>query len=451
MDYFNNFSDDWFGYFKIKIKVTSLNIFLNKKILIYGLGKTGLSALEFLKNRAEIFVHDDHLSKFKNLGIKNTISYKNILKLNFDQIILSPGIDINKCKLSKFLKKNYNKIYSDLDVFYSFYKNDCITITGTNGKSTTCQLMYKVLLNQKYDVRLVGNIGNPILSVKNFKKKTIFIVEASSYQLEYSKLFKSKYAAILNLSPDHIERHQTLNKYVNAKFKLLKYQLKGYLAFIKKDDLLIKKKLKSNRFNSKIIRVDTNEANRFLKKINNEYFLSETNKENLSFILEISKKLKLKNSLLKKSVEKFKGLKFRQQIIHKKKYLTIINDSKSTSFSSSINILKIHPNIYWLIGGIHKKGDKFDLSKKYFQNIKAFIYGKNKKFFNETLKKKIRYENFETLKGALKKIFININKQKFINQTILFSPCAASFDDFKNFEDRGLYFNKLIKKYLNGI
>jgi len=451
LDYFNNFSDDWFGYFKIKIKVTSLNIFLNKKILIYGLGKTGLSALEFLKNRAEIFVHDDHLSKFKNLGIKNTISYKNILKLNFDQIILSPGIDINKCKLSKFLKKNYNKIYSDLDVFYSFYKNDCITITGTNGKSTTCQLMYKVLLNQKYDVRLVGNIGNPILSVKNFKKKTIFIVEASSYQLEYSKLFKSKYAAILNLSPDHIERHQTLNKYVNAKFKLLKYQLKGYLAFIKKDDLLIKKKLKSNRFNSKIIRVDTNEANRFLKKINNEYFLSETNKENLSFILEISKKLRLKNSLLKKSVEKFKGLKFRQQIIHKKKYLTIINDSKSTSFSSSINILKIHPNIYWLIGGIHKKGDKFDLSKKYFQNIKAFIYGKNKKFFNETLKKKIRYENFETLKGALKKIFININKQKFINQTILFSPCAASFDDFKNFEDRGLYFNKLIKKYLNGI
>ena len=214
---------------------------------------------------------------------------------------------------------------------------------------------------------------------------------------------------------------------------------------------MIKKKLKSNRFNSKIIRVDTNEANRFLKKINNEYFLSETNKENLSFILEISKKLKLKNNLLKKSINKFKGLKFRQQIIYKKKYLTIINDSKSTSFSSSIDILKIHPNIYWLIGGIHKKGDKFDLPKKYFQNIKAFVYGKNKKFFNENLKKKIKYENFETLKGALKKIFVNINKQKFTNQTILFSPCAASFDNFKNFEDRGIYFNKLIKKQLNGI
>ena len=428
-----------------------MNIFLNKKILIYGLGKTGLSALEFLKNKAKIFVHDDHLSKFKNLGIKNTISYKKLLKLNFDQIILSPGIDINKCKLSKFLKKNHNKIYSDLDVFCSFYKNDCITITGTNGKSTTCQLMYEVLLNQKYDVRLVGNIGNPILSVKNFKKKTIFIVEASSYQLEYSQLFKSKYAVILNLSPDHIERHKTLNRYVNAKFRLLKSQLKGYLGFVKKDDLLIKKKLTSNRFNSKIIRVSTNKANIFLKDINNEYFLSETNKENLSFVLEISKKLKLKNNLLKKTVRKFKGLKFRQQIIHKEKFLTIINDSKSTSFSSSIDILKIHSNIYWLIGGIHKKGDKFDLPKKYFQNIKAFIYGKNKKFFNEALKKKINYENFDSLKSALKKIFINIDNQKFANQTILFSPCAASFDNFKNFEDRGLYFNKLIKKQLNGI
>ena len=451
MDYFNYFSNDWFGYFEIKIKVNSLSIFLNKKILIYGLGKTGLSALEFLKNKAEIFLYDDHLSKFKNLGIKNTISLKNLLKLNFDQIILSPGIDLNKCKLSKFLKKNRSKIYSDLDVFYSFYKNDCITITGTNGKSTTCQLMYEVLLNQKHDVRLVGNIGNPILSVKNFKKKTIFIVEASSYQLEYSKLFKSKYAILLNLSPDHIERHQTLNKYVNAKFKLLKNQLKGYLAFVKKDDLLIKKKLISNRFNSKIIRVEKNEANRFLKDINNEYFLSETNKENLSFILEISKKLKLKNNLLKKSIKRFKGLKFRQQIIHKKKRLTIINDSKSTSFSSSVDILKIYPNIYWLVGGIHKKGDKFNLSKKYFQNIKAFIYGKNKKFFNEALKKKIKYENFDSLKSALKKIFKNINKQKFKNQTILFSPCAASFDNFKNFEDRGLYFNKLIKRQLNGI
>ena len=428
-----------------------LNIFLNKKILIYGLGKSGLSAFKFLKDKSDVFLYDDLQSHDKAKNIKkNLISYKNILKLKFDQIILSPGIDINKCKLFKFLKKNHNKIYSDLDVFYAFYKNDCITITGTNGKSTTCQLLYEVLLNQKLDVKLVGNIGNPILSVKNVKKKTIFIIEASSYQLEYSKIFRSKYAAILNLSPDHIERHKTINRYVKAKFKLLKSQSKGHLAFVKKNDLLINKELRSNKFNSRIIKVNTKKIEKFLKNIDNNYFLTETNKENLSFVIELSKKLNFKNNLLFKAVQDFKGLKYRQQIIYKKNNLTIINDSKSTSFSSSIGILKKNSNIYWLLGGIHKKGDKFNLSKKHFKKIRAFIYGKNKKFFNKKLNGKIKYKNFYNLNDALKNIFIQIKKKKLSQQTILFSPCAASFDSFKNFEDRGFYFNKLIKKYLNG-
>ena len=428
-----------------------MNIFLNKKILIYGLGKSGLSAYKFLKRKANVFLYDDRKSKIKILDVKKKlISSKNVLKTPFDIIILSPGIDINKCKLSKFLNKNYNKIYTDLDVFYSFYKNDCITITGTNGKSTTCQLIYEILQNQKFNVKLVGNIGNPILSAKKIKKKTIFVVEASSYQLEYSKIFKSKYAAILNLSPDHIERHITLKKYIRAKFKLIKNQTEGNFAFIKKDDLLIKKELRSNKFSSKIIKVDTKKINYLLKNIKNKYFLTETNKENLSFVIEISKKFKLKKKLIIKTIQKFNGLKYRQQIIMQRKYLTIINDSKSTSFSSSIGLLKSNYNIYWLLGGIHKKGDKFNLPKKFYNNVRAFIYGKSKRFFTKKIKGKINYENFTNLKEALKKAFVLVKKEKFIEKTILFSPSAASFDSFKNFEDRGLYFNRLIKKHLNG-
>ena len=426
-----------------------LNIFLNKKILIYGLGKSGYSAFKFLKNKNDVSLFDDFNLKIRDKYTKNKIiSYKNILTTKFDLIILSPGIDVNKCKLSKYLKKHIKKIYSDLDVFYSFFKNDCITITGTNGKSTTCQLLYEIFKQQKFDAKLVGNIGNPILSVKKVKKKTIFIIEASSYQLEYSKIFRSKYALILNLSPDHIERHKTMNNYVKAKFKLLKNQLKGHYAFVKKDDLFIKKELKSSKFESKIIRVDT-KKNDILKNIRNNYFLTETNKENLLFALEISKRFNLKNNLFLKTVQNFKGLKYRQQIIFRKNNLTIINDSKSTSFSSSIGVLKVNPNIYWLLGGIYKKGDKFNLPKKYFSNVSAFVYGKNKKFFNQKLKGKIKYENFNNIKDGLKKIFIMIKNKKSSDQTILFSPSAASFDSFKNFEDRGYYFNKLVKKYLN--
>ena len=450
MDYFNHLSYDWLSNAKIKIKGTYLNYFRNKKILIYGLGKSGLSAFKFLKNKNDIFLYDDNYCSIKNKNIKKKlINYKNIFRQKFDKIILSPGIDINKCKLSNYLKNNYTKIFSDLDVFFAYYKNDCITITGTNGKSTTCQILFNVLSNQKLDVRLVGNIGNPILSEKNIKKKTIFVVEASSYQLEYSKIFQSKYAVLLNIAPDHLERHKTLQKYVKAKFKLLKSQSKKHFAFVKKDDFLIKKELKSKKYLSKIIKVDTKNVTNFLKNLDNKYFLSETNQENLSFVLEITKKFKFNKTTLIKTIKNFNGLKYRQQIILKRKFLTIINDSKSTSFSSSIGILKSNDNIYWLLGGIHKKGDKLNLPKKFFNNIKAFIYGKNKKFFNKKLNGKIRYKNFDNLENAIKKIFYIINKKRFIKRTILFSPCAASFDSFKNFEDRGIYFNKLIDKHLN--
>ena len=422
-----------------------MSIFLNKKILIYGLGKSGISTLLFLKNKSEVFLYDD-LKK----NLKNSISYETILKKKFDFIIISPGIDVNKCKLSKFLKKNSKKIYTDLDIFYSFYKNNCITVTGTNGKSTTCQLLYEILLNHKYDVRLVGNIGKPILSAKKIKSKTIFVIEASSYQLEYSQIFQSKYAVLLNISPDHLERHKTVNNYVRAKFKILNSNFKNSLGFINKKDLLTIKQLKKQKIKRKILKVDTQLAENTQKNIENEYFLNDANKENLSFIMAISNKFKLKKDIVIKTLKKFKGLKYRQQIIYKDSFLTIINDSKSTTFASSISVLKKKLNVYWLLGGIPKQGDKFNLDKKYYSNIKAFIYGKNKKFFNNQLKGKIKYSNFDSLSNALKKIFTIINEENFLEKNIIFSPSAASFDTFKDFEDRGHYFNKLIKKYLNG-
>ena len=194
------------------------NIFYKKKILIYGLGKSGLSVFKFLKKDNKITTCDDKV-KGNN---------KKITKIKFDYIIISPGIDINKCKLSKFLKNNSQKIYTDLDIFYNHHKeNNKITITGTNGKSTTAKILYEALKDQKVDVRLVGNIGNPVLLEKKITNKTVFVIEASSYQLEYSQLFKSNIALILNISPDHLERHKTINKYVSAKFKLIKNQSKN--------------------------------------------------------------------------------------------------------------------------------------------------------------------------------------------------------------------------------
>ena len=206
------------------------------------------------------------------------------------------------------------------------------------------------------------------------------MVEASSYQLEYSKIFTSKYAAILNISPDHIERHKSLKRYVQAKLSLLNNQSKKSFGFVKKDDLLINKYLRIRNLNCKIIKVNTKLNKNIFNKIDNKYFLSEANKENLLFAYKILSKFRLKKNLLLRSIKKFRGLKYRQQIIFKNSQMMIINDSKSTSFSSSLGVLKTNKNTYWLLGGINKVGDKFNLPKKYYPNIKAFIFGKNKNF-----------------------------------------------------------------------
>ena len=421
------------------------NIFLKKKILIYGLGKSGISSFRFLRNKADIYLFDD----LKNTHPKQ-ISKLKLLKIKFDIIIISPGINILNCKLSKFLKLNKKKIYTDLDVFFTFYKNKCITITGTNGKSTTAKILYEVLKDQKKDVRLIGNIGNPPLNEKKISKNTIFVIEASSYQLDYSQLFSSKYSIILNIKPDHLERHKTLQNYVDAKFKLLDSQSKSCLAFVKSDDVLISRKLKTKKFNCKIVKVNTKKNYNDFLEIKNKYFLTESNRENLSFIIELAKKLKLKNYLLQKTIKNFKGLKYRQQIILQKKNLTIINDSKSTSFSSSVGMFKKASNILWLLGGIYKKGDKLELKKKDLSNVTAFIYGENKNLFIKQLRSKVKFKNYINLEDAVKNVFSIIKTKRSIKYTILFSPCAASFDSFKNFEERGLYFNRLVKRFMYG-
>ena len=155
---------------------------------------------------------------------------------------------------------------------------------------------------------------------------------------------------------------------------------------------------------------------------------------------------KLNKSKLLKTVNLFKGLDFRQQVIYKNKFITIVNDSKSTSFSSSVNLLKSYKNIFWILGGLAKKGDKLELPPKYYKNIKGYIFGKDKNFFKKKLNNKITSRSYSNLENILKKIVKEIKLNKNKHSHILFSPSAASFDKFKNFEDRGHYFNYLIKK-----
>ncbi len=425
-------------------------IFINKKILIYGLGLSGISSFNFLKKENDIKVYDDnikdnHIKKLKKYFIKKN----NISKFKFDYIIMSPGINYKKCGLKKFLAKNKNRICTDLDIFYTNYpKNLTIAITGTNGKSTTVELLSSILKNSGKDARSVGNIGKSILNEKKIKKNTIFVIEASSYQIEYSSFFKSKYSILLNITPDHLERHGNMKKYISAKLKLFSKKSKKDIAFINQKYLFLRKNKKINKLKCKISNVKIDINDKYNNYIKNKYLLNKNNQENLSFVFTISEKLKIPKKIIIKTINKFKGLKYRQQIIYNSKNLCIINDSKSTSFASSVNLLNSYDNIFWILGGQPKLNDKLVFKKNKKKDINAYIFGKNKKLFEKNLKKKIDFQTFSSIKKALKKVLIDIKiSKKKTKKNILFSPSSASFDKFKNFEERGKYFNLIVKKF----
>jgi len=426
----------------------------NKKVAVYGMGKTGCSAARTFKRlKAEVFCWDDNKKirqKVKNFKFPLNKFWQN--KKLIDNIIVSPGIDINKCKISNYLRRNLNKVITDLDLFFELNKDALIiSITGTNGKSTTCKIIEKILKTAKYKVETVGNIGNPILSLKNPKKKCIFILEVSSYQLQYSRLFRSKHAAILNISPDHLERHKNIANYTKIKSKIFLAQNSSDYSYINstnKYSKSIKNMFKAQKLKSKLILVKKSSCNFLLKKINNKYFESQGNIENLAFAYIIAKNLKISDKVIIKALSKFKGLPHRQEIIFSNKKLLCINDSKATSFDASLQSLSNYNKIYWIVGGLPKYQDLFYLQKVKKRILKAYIIGKKTSFFRKQIGNNITYTISKNIRDAVNNIYKDLKLSENSKSTILLSPAAASYDQFSNFENRGDYFtNLIIKKF----
>ncbi len=242
-----------------------------KSFAIYGLGITGKSVVNFLRKKKvkKCFIYDD---KLKLSGNKKNINFANKLHI-VDYIIISPGINIEKSKFKKILKINKKKIITDLDLFFLTNRvKKSIVVTGTNGKSTTCSLISHVFKKNNLNCQLAGNIGKPILDYKVSKEK-IFIIEASSFQLQYSKFIKPYCAILINISKDHMDWHGSMRHYINAKLNIFKNQntkdysvmkdpklkilfrqkkFKGKLILLKKKKYL-KRKLKTNILNLQVI------------------------------------------------------------------------------------------------------------------------------------------------------------------------------------------------------
>ena len=413
--------------------------------LIYGLGSTGYSVVKYFKNRKikNFSVWDDNARLRRKFGSKGVSNLKNILQ-EVDYIVLSPGISLKKTKYKKDLIKFRKKIITDIDLLYlSNSKFKSIVVTGSNGKSTTCKIIAHLLKKNKFNVELGGNIGTPVLNLK-IKKNIFFVIEASSFQLSHSKFIHPNYAILLNITIDHLDWHGSMQDYIKSKFKIFDLQKKNNFALVNEN---FKNIFKKKKYLSKLVSFKLKDYKKIKFKINNNYLKSSINDENMNFVYALSKLLKINKNSFIKSMSSFLGLPHRYEIFLKKKGITFINDSKATSLQATKFALASSKNIYWILGGLPKDKDRIDL--KYTKNniIKSYIIGKNINFFKEKLKNKIQFSVTKNLRDSIISALKDIKLLKKIDNTILLSPGAASFDQFKNFESRGNEFKKLSKLY----
>ena len=412
---------------------------------LYGLGLSGNSTLNFLKrkNVKKIYTWDD--KKNKNNKKKFNL-FKKALD-TVDYIVISPGINIKKTKLKSKLSRNKKKLITDLDLFYmQKIPIKSIVITGTNGKSTACKLTQHILKTNRLDAKLGGNIGKPILDLK-IGRKSVVIIEASSFQLAYAKFIKPTLAVILNITSDHLDWHNTITNYKNSKLKIFSKQDGNDIALLS-SKRLIKLFQKKNYLGKLKIIKRGNLSREIKKKINNDYLISEPNLENLAFANQISRIFKINKKIFLKAVNTFKGLPHRHEVFIKKNKITFINDSKATSFESTKHALKNNDNIYWILGGLPKVRDKFNFQGVSSNIIKSFIIGKKISYFESKVKRKIKYKISFNLKNAINDVFKELLLIKNNKATVLLSPASASYDQFNNFADRGDQFKKITRSYV---
>lgn len=281
--------------------------------LVYGLGLTGRSVVNFFKkNKIKSFqVWDD---KNKTLYLNNRSKNLNKTFEEVNYIILSPGINLKKTKNE--LIKYKKKIITDLDLIFltkNFYKS--IVVTGTNGKSTTCKIINHMLKKNKFKTLLGGNIGRPLLNCK-IEKKSFLVIEASSFQLAYSKFIKPDYALLLNITNDHLDWHGSMKNYVNSKLTIFRRQSKNQFSIINGNlKYLIQKKI----YKGKLVVSKYEDYKKFKHMCKNSYLKLEINDENMSYVFTLSKLIGIRKKSFFNSLNNFKGLSHRYEIFYKKK------------------------------------------------------------------------------------------------------------------------------------
>ena len=394
------------------------------KKIIFGYGETGKAVEQFfINNKIDYEIYDDNISELDRDITSNL--------LEFDEVIISPGVTPENLLLSKIKSKNI-KISTDLDLFFRFNKNSIkvIGVTGTNGKTSFVKIVTEFLNKNGYSAISSGNIGSsPLNSIDN--NYDYLVLELSSYQLYHSTNLLLDYGVILNIASDHLDWHGNFQNYLEAKSKIIK--------FTKEENLLVYSELILELMNNKkteiassiyssIKNLDIPFSGELLEPFVDLIYLLDLNIENIE-------------KAFHEYLTDLDQIEHRFEKVQYKGNITFINDSKATNFHAVTNAIKRSKNIILILHGLTKNipSEELHLSKDVKQIIKHSEMELNLDTFNGKI---TNYNSINEIKTIIKSEMED-------GDTILFSCGGASFNDFKNYKERGNFFKKLVAEIEN--
>jgi UDP-N-acetylmuramoylalanine--D-glutamate ligase len=454
--------------------VTPITVFSGKKIAVFGLGGSGLvSCSALLAGGADVVAFDDEpasVTKAAAAGIP-TADLHDINWSRIAALVLAPGVPLTHPQphwTVALAQAAGVEIIGDVELFSrerAARAPDApfVAITGTNGKSTTTALTAHILRSAGRDVQMGGNIGLAILSLEPPKPARTHVIEVSSYQIDLAPTLKPTVGILLNVTPDHLDRHGAMDNYAAIKERAV---ANADVAVIAVDDdytRAIAERRETTGGPASLVSAETSLTNGFW--IDDNWvrrggeriadlagiptLRGRHNAQNAAAAVAAALALRISPADIQRALSTFPGLPHRLEEIGRKGKVLFVNDSKATNADSADKALASFPgNIFWILGGKAKEGGITPLMRYFPKIAKAYLIGEATEEFAKVLEGQVAYERCGTLDIATAKAAADAAASSAAEPIVLLSPACASFDQYRNFEIRGDHFRKLVKSLL---
>ena len=449
--------------------------FKDKKVLVFGSGISGVSAAALLlQEGAEVVLYDGN-DRLDAAGIKEQIegqakgsvsvvlgAFPEALLSELSLVVMSPGVPTDLPSVNQMRDAGI-PIWGEIELAYVLGKGDVLAITGTNGKTTTTALLGAIMKNFRESTFVVGNIGNPYTSVvRETKDDSVIVAEMSSFQLETIHTFCPKVSAILNIIQDHLNRHHTMEAYIEAKEQIAKNQTEEDVCVLNYEDDVTRKF--GERVKAQVIYFSSRrrlEKGIYLEDGNIIYcrenpekvchvdelkLLGMHNYENVMAAVAMAAAYHVPMEIIRKTIREFTAVEHRIEFVAEKNGVAYYNDSKGTNPDAAIKGIQAMNRPTFLIGGGYDKDSSYDEWIQSFDGKvkKLVLLGATKEKINETAK---RLGFTDTILADTFEEAVNICvEQAEPGDAVLLSPACASWGMFKNYEERGDKFKELVNQ-----